>query len=89
MTGTVKGSASAPIYLRWSLETSAKRGELWSAPGSPLTSCLASTSETTFAKSEERFYTSTGFTENEGHPVYTIDQRPYALRNQARRDEAL
>jgi len=41
-----------------------------------------------FGRAEKLFYTSIGFTENEGHLVYIIDQRPYVQRNEASSGEA-
>ncbi len=36
------------------------------------------------ARAEEPFFTSIGFTRNDGHVVYIIDQRPYVQRDEAR-----
>ena len=40
------------------------------------------------AGAEEPFYKSIGFTQNEGHLVYIIDQRPYIRRNEGEADQA-
>ncbi|MCA1694791.1 MAG: hypothetical protein LC749_08690 [Actinobacteria bacterium] len=41
-----------------------------------------------FGRAEKLFYTSIGFTENEGHLVYIIDQRPYVQRKESSSGEA-